>query len=59
METLQIKGNNDIYPKLLILCPELKYKDKPKDRDFFFNVLNTMKEGTIDKIVYNARLQRV
>ena len=56
MEILQIKGDNDIYPKLLILCPELKHKDKPKDRDFFFNVLNTMKEGTIDKIVYNARL---
>ena len=56
MEILEIKGDKDIYPKLLVLCPELKYNDKPKDRNFFFNVINTLKPKIIDKIVYNARL---
>ena len=48
----------DNWELLLDYCPELKEKSKPKDRDFFFNVLNTIIPFCIDKIVRNAILFR-
>ena len=34
--------------------PELLTKGIPKDREFFFNVLNTIHKNCIDQIVYNS-----
>ena len=39
-------------------CPELEYKNKPKDREFFYNILNTITKGSVEKLVYNAHLSR-
>ena len=33
---------------LLEYCPELRYRKRPKDRDFFFNVLNTIKPKSVE-----------
>ena len=30
----------------------------PKDREFFFNILNTLRGKVVEKLVYNAILQR-
>ena len=40
-------------------CPELEYKDEPKDREYFFNLLNTLEPNCIDKMMRNARLNRI
>ena len=48
----------EIWNKILEYCPELEYKEKPKDREFFFNILNTIIPNCIDKIVRNAFLNR-
>ena len=48
------KTESAIYKRILQFCPEIKYRNKPKDRGFFFNILNTLKEGIVDKLVYNA-----
>ena len=34
--------------------PELKKKRRPKDRAFFYNILNTLQENVVNKMVYNA-----
>ncbi len=39
---------------LLNYFPEIEYKHKPKDRDFFFNILNTLYPHTIEKMVYES-----
>ena len=39
--------------------PELKKSKIPKDRKFFFNVLNTLKPRVVDKMIYNAKEARV
>ena len=49
----------DLYQEMKKYCPELQYKDEPKDREFFFNVLNTLEPNCVDKMVRNARLNRV
>ena len=38
--------------------PELVEKKEPQDRSFFFNVLNTLKDGIVDKMVFNAEKER-
>ena len=43
-----------IWPTILDFCPELKDRDNPKDRKFFYNVLNTIRKGFVDKIVDSA-----
>ena len=43
---------------LIDLCPELNYKNKPKDREFFFNVLNTLIPNSVDRIVRNSFINR-
>ena len=48
----------ELYSELKQYCPELEYKENPKDRDFFFNVLNTLEPNCIDRIVRNARINR-
>ena len=48
----------ELYSELKQYCPELEYKENPKDRDFFFNVLNTLEPNCIDRIVRNACLNR-
>ena len=40
--------------KLCNFCPELRDRKYPKDRTFFYNVLNTIKPEFIDKMVLNA-----
>ena len=43
------------WPKLIEFCPELRdRKNRPKDRTFFYNVLNTLKPKFIDTMVTNA-----
>ena len=39
--------------------PELKKSKIPKDRKFFFNVLNTLKPRVVDKMIFNANEARV
>ena len=59
MYTLNFKENDPkIWELVLDLCPEITEKGIPKDREFFFNVLNTLKPNCMDKIVYNAMLNR-
>ena len=38
--------------------PELEEKKEPQDRTFFFNVLNTLDNGIVDKMVYHAMKDR-
>ena len=40
--------------KIKQYCPELKYKKRPKDREFFFNVLNTIKPKFVEEAVFRA-----
>ena len=48
METkLEVKEKT-LYKQLVLYCPEIKYKKRPKDRAFFFNVLNTLKSGFVE-----------
>ena len=42
MKKMGIIENSEMYNKLLQYCPEIKTKGSPKDRNFFFNVLNTV-----------------
>ena len=35
-------------------CPELNDCSVPRDRAFFFNVLNTLKPGEVSKLVLHA-----
>ena len=62
----KLQDNKDLWKKLLVYCPELlgydseiKNQSIPKDREFFFNVLNTINPGFMGKIVYNANMARV
>ena len=48
------KSDSTIYKRIVQFCPEIKYTNKPKDREFFFNILNTLKEALVDKLVFNA-----
>ena len=32
----------------------MKFKSVPKDRTFFFNILNTLEHRIVDKFVYNS-----
>ena len=53
IENLQLK-NKQIWNRILNFCPELDQKDTPKDRAFFFNVLNTIEKRCMEKIVFNS-----
>ena len=46
------------YKRLLEFCPELKDKKRPKDREFFFNILNTLIPKCVDRMGYNALVDR-
>ena len=39
--------------------PELKKSKIPKDRKFFFDVLNTLKPNVVTKMVFNAKEARI
>ena len=39
--------------------PELKKSKIPKDRKFFFDVLNTLKPNIVNKMVFNAKEARL
>ena len=54
IETLQLKKNTILWKKLRDYCPELEYRDRPKDREFFFNILNTINKKCMEPIVFNA-----
>ena len=56
IEQLSLKKSEKMWNKLLSYCPELKYKSSPKDRDFFYNILNTLWPKIVEKLVYNATL---
>ena len=43
-----------MWPLILAYCPELKERNRPKDRTFFFNVLNTIKPNFVDNVVLKA-----
>ena len=49
---------SDLWPDLLNYCPELKFTKKPKDRCFFYNILNTISPKCVDKMVLNAMRNR-
>jgi hypothetical protein len=36
------KTEKQIWSQIKNYCPELNYKSTPKDREFFFNILNTL-----------------
>ena len=36
------KNNPNLRTRILNFCPEIKYTGSPKDREFFFNVMNTL-----------------
>ena len=40
--------------KLENIMPEIKIRDKPKDREFFYNILNTLESNVVEKMVYRA-----
>ena len=58
IEFLKIKTNKSLWQKILNYCPELEFKKNPKDRDFFYNILNTLKSGCMDQIVHHAYRDR-
>ena len=62
----KLQDDKELWKKLLVYIPELskhnpdvRNRNVPKDREFFFNVLNTLKKDYVNKIVYNAKLLRV
>ena len=54
IEALKLKDNNFLWNDIGEYCPELLSKDQPKDRDFFYNVLNTIKPRCIEQIIDNT-----
>ena len=48
-----------LWEKLQNYMPELETKKEPKDRKFFFNMLNTLKPNVVDKMVHNAKEDRI
>ena len=50
------KAKEELWKDIKKYCPELEYRSNPKDRSFFFNILNTLDKDCMDKAVYNARL---
>ena len=48
------KNDKQAWKKMLNYCPELQYRNRPKDREFFFNILNTVKLHIVDKMIQNA-----
>ena len=58
MQTALEKSDPVTYKIFLNFCPEIRERKRPKDRTFFYNVLNTIKKGFVDNIVMNAVLAR-
>ena len=56
IKEMKLKENEGLWKSLLDLCPELSHKEEPKDRDFFFNVLNTIIPHCATSMVYNANM---
>ena len=54
IKVLKMKNNSSLWKQILNFCPELEYKSQPKDRDFFFNILNTIENQVVETMVYNA-----
>ena len=52
------KNNPTTYNRLIEFCPELKDKKRPKDREFFYNILNTLIPKCVDRMVYNSIVKR-
>ena len=48
---------SDTWPDLLESCPELKHAKRPKDRAYFYNILNTIIPRCVDRMVFNAMKQ--
>ena len=44
-----------IWNSLKNFMPELETKKVPKDRKFFFDMLNTLKPHVVDRMVHNAK----
>ena len=53
IEKWGLKNNED----MINYCPEITYKE-PVDRDFFYNVLNTILPHEVEKLVHNSMLKR-
>ena len=53
IDSLKLKQST-LWKDLVDFCPELEYKGRPKDRDFFLNILNTKAPRCMEKIVFNA-----
>ena len=48
LEKLNLKLLNlSAWTTLLNYCPELEFKSNPKDRSFFYNVLNTLSQTVL------------
>ena len=59
IQVMKLKENHkEEWECIIDLCPELQYKNKPKDREFFFNVLNTLIPNSVDRIVRNSFINR-
>ena len=54
IEELNLRKNETLWQKLLNFCPELEFKKNPKNRDFFFNILNFIQPNIVDKMLHNA-----
>ena len=49
-----LKSTSDI----IHYCPEITTRGYPKDREYFFNVLNTLHPHSIEKMVFDAVQKR-
>ena len=58
IKSMKFKYQEETWKSLIEFCPELYYKEEPKDRDFFFNVLNTLIPHCVTRMLYNANMNR-
>ena len=58
IKSMKLKDEFETWKTLINFCPELQYKEEPKDRDFFFNVLNTLKPNSVTRMLYHANMNR-
>ena len=55
---MALEKNIFVWPKLVKFLPELETKKIPKDREFFFNILNTINPGIVERMVLLSMKKR-
>ena len=58
IKKLKLKDDKQKWKEIINYCPELGKYENPKDREFFYNILNTIKPNIVEKIVYYAKIAR-